>query len=82
MNDWNTEKVNLQVKFRGTKTFMWVSVGHIQCCYYPLIYFYLESLRQYKCKPSKQTPQVSKRQNKKPTIDDFMLLKKQSLGSS
>lgn len=37
MNDWNTEKVNLQVKFRGTKTFMWVSVGHIQCCYYPLI---------------------------------------------
>lgn len=47
MNDWNTEKVNLEVKSPNTETFMQVSVGYIQCCYYTLIYFFLESLRQY-----------------------------------
>lgn len=79
MNDWNTEKVNLEVKFISAKTFMQVSVGYIQCCYYTLIYFFLESLSQYKCRSPKETPQASKRQNKqtnkKPIIDDFMLPK-------
>ena len=86
MNDRNTEKVNLEVKSTSTKTFMQVSVGYIQCCYYTLIYFFLESLRQYKCRSPKQTPQVSKRQKKKTKkqtiMDDFVLPKKQSLGSS
>ena len=84
MNDRNTEEVNLEVKSTSTKTFMQVSVGYIQYCYYTLIYFFLESLRQYKCRSPKQAPQVSKRQktNKQTIMDDFLLPKKQSLGSS